>query len=157
MISCFGLSKSCDVKLKSLYWEDQWPGFRRMRPGYPVLSITWMVPLWKAKQCACQPLTMYHRYNFTVEQKLWEVIYTTGTYLTIMNSIFRIWKLFPHYRIFVNRSHRFWWIPLQNLQCLGLKSAQPITTKFCTRHDSIAVVTCAQFCCDGRIWYEQEH
>ena len=35
-----------------------------------------------------------------------------------------------------------------NLQCYGLKYTVQITTKFCTRHDSINVVTCAKFCCD---------
>ena len=36
----------------------------------------------------------------------------------------------------------------QNLQCSGLKCTPPITTKFCTRHDSVTVVTHAKFCCD---------
>ena len=36
----------------------------------------------------------------------------------------------------------------QNLQCSGLKFTPPITTKFCTSHDSVIVVTCAKFCCD---------
>ena len=36
----------------------------------------------------------------------------------------------------------------QNLQCSCLKCALPITTKFCTRHDSYTVVTCAKYCCD---------
>ena len=36
----------------------------------------------------------------------------------------------------------------QNLECSSLKCAQPITTKCCTRHDSVAVVTCATFRCD---------
>ena len=36
----------------------------------------------------------------------------------------------------------------QNLQCSGLKYILPITTKFCTRHDSYTVVTCARFRCD---------
>ena len=36
----------------------------------------------------------------------------------------------------------------QNSQCLGLKCAQPITTKFCTHHYSVTVVTCAKICCD---------
>ena len=35
----------------------------------------------------------------------------------------------------------------QNLQCSDLKYTLPITTKFCTRHDSYTVVTCAKFCC----------
>ena len=38
----------------------------------------------------------------------------------------------------------------QILQCSGLKCTLPITTKFCTRHDSVTVVTCAKFLCD---WY----
>ena len=33
----------------------------------------------------------------------------------------------------------------QNLECSSLKHAQPLTTKFCTRHDSYTVVTCAEF------------
>ena len=36
----------------------------------------------------------------------------------------------------------------QNLQYSGLKCSLPITTKFCTRHDSVTVVTCAKFSCD---------
>ena len=33
----------------------------------------------------------------------------------------------------------------QNLASSSLKHAKPITTKFCTRHDSLTVVTCAKF------------
>ena len=33
-------------------------------------------------------------------------------------------------------------------QCSGFKCALPITTKFCTCHDSVTVVTCAKFRCD---------
>ena len=34
----------------------------------------------------------------------------------------------------------------QNLECFSLKNfSQPITTKFCTRHDSHTVVPCAKF------------
>ena len=36
----------------------------------------------------------------------------------------------------------------QNLQCSSLKCILPTTTKFCTRHDSVTVVTCAKFRCD---------
>ena len=36
----------------------------------------------------------------------------------------------------------------QNLECSSLKCVLPITTKFCTRHDSVTVVTCAKFHCD---------
>ena len=36
----------------------------------------------------------------------------------------------------------------QNLQCSGFKYSQPITMKFCTRHDSFTVVTCAKYRCD---------
>ena len=36
----------------------------------------------------------------------------------------------------------------QNLQCCSSKCHLPITTKFCTRHDSVTVVTCAKFHCD---------
>ena len=36
----------------------------------------------------------------------------------------------------------------QNLECYTLLCALPITTKFCTRHDSATVVTCAKFHCD---------
>ena len=36
----------------------------------------------------------------------------------------------------------------QNLECSSLKYVLPITTKFCTRHDSVTVVTCAKFHCD---------
>ena len=36
----------------------------------------------------------------------------------------------------------------QNLQCSGLKYTLPITTKFCTRHDSVTIVTGAKFRCD---------
>ena len=32
----------------------------------------------------------------------------------------------------------------KNLECSSLKHAQPITTTFCTRHDSYTVVTCAK-------------
>ena len=33
----------------------------------------------------------------------------------------------------------------QNLECFSLKYDQPITAKFCTRHDSYTVVTCVKF------------
>ena len=36
----------------------------------------------------------------------------------------------------------------KNLEYSGLKYAQPITMKNCTRHDSVTVVTCATFRCD---------
>ena len=36
----------------------------------------------------------------------------------------------------------------QKLSCSGSKCTLPITTKFCTRHDSVTVVTCAKFRCD---------
>ena len=36
----------------------------------------------------------------------------------------------------------------QNWERSSLKYDQPITTKFCTRHDSYTVVTCAKFLCD---------
>ena len=36
----------------------------------------------------------------------------------------------------------------QNSQFCGLKRAEPITTQFCTWHDSLTVVTCAKFRCD---------
>ena len=36
----------------------------------------------------------------------------------------------------------------QNRLCSGLKCTLPITTKFCTCHDSVTVVACAKFCCD---------
>ena len=36
----------------------------------------------------------------------------------------------------------------KNLECANWKYAQPIARKFCTRHDSYTVVTCAKFCCD---------
>ena len=35
-----------------------------------------------------------------------------------------------------------------NLECCSSRRAQLITTKFCTRHDSVTVVTYAKFCCD---------
>ena len=42
----------------------------------------------------------------------------------------------------------------QNLKCPGLKYTLPITTKFCTRHDSVTVVTCAKFRCDWLSLFE---
>ena len=36
----------------------------------------------------------------------------------------------------------------QSLPFSALRYTRPITTKFCTRHDSVTVVTCAQFLCD---------
>ena len=36
----------------------------------------------------------------------------------------------------------------QNEESSSLKHAQPITTKFCTRHDSYTVVKCSKFCRD---------
>ena len=36
----------------------------------------------------------------------------------------------------------------QNLPCSGLKYTLPITTKFCTLHDIVTVLTCAKFRCD---------
>ena len=38
----------------------------------------------------------------------------------------------------------------QNLECSNLWYVQPITKKFCTRHDSYTVVTCAKFRCDRK-------
>ena len=42
----------------------------------------------------------------------------------------------------------------QNLQCSGLKHTPPITTKCCTRHDSVTVVTYTKCRCDrlNMIW-----
>ena len=46
----------------------------------------------------------------------------------------------------------------QILECSVLEYAQPITTKFCTRHDSYTVVTCAKnLVVIGWICDEQEH
>ena len=42
----------------------------------------------------------------------------------------------------------------QNLLCSSLKCALLITTKFCTRHDSYTVVTCAQLRCDRLSTFE---
>ena len=36
----------------------------------------------------------------------------------------------------------------QNLECCSLKYVNPITTQFCTPHDSVTIVMCAKFCCD---------
>ena len=36
----------------------------------------------------------------------------------------------------------------QNMQGSGLKCTPPVTTKFCTRHDFVTVVTCGKFGCD---------
>ena len=36
----------------------------------------------------------------------------------------------------------------QNFMCFGFKLSLAITTKFCTRHDSVTVVMCAKFRCD---------
>ena len=36
----------------------------------------------------------------------------------------------------------------QNLQCSDLKGTLSTKTKFCTRHDSATVLTCAKFHCD---------
>ena len=43
----------------------------------------------------------------------------------------------------------FWLNPKfdQNMKCSDSKCARLITTKFCTRHDSVTVVTCAKFPC----------
>ena len=50
----------------------------------------------------------------------------------------------------------------QNLPCSGFKCTRPITTTFCTRHDSVTVVTCAKFRCDpiaviGWACFQLEH
>ena len=45
----------------------------------------------------------------------------------------------------------------QNLQCSGLKYTLPITTTFCTRHDSYTVVTCAKFRCGWLKHLKLEH
>ena len=42
----------------------------------------------------------------------------------------------------------------QKLQCSSLKCTLPTTTKFCTRHDSVTVVTCAKFRCDRLSMFE---
>ena len=39
----------------------------------------------------------------------------------------------------------------------GLKCTLPITTEFCTRHDSVTVVTCANFVMIGWIRYDQDN
>ena len=36
----------------------------------------------------------------------------------------------------------------QNVPCSGLKCTLPISTKFCTYHDSVTAVMCAKFLCD---------
>ena len=78
------------------------------------------------------------------------------------------WELFftlnPAYmtsiRLFIGCQHRNVLAPVpltifrsnlkfdQNLECSSLKCVLPITTKFCTLHDSVTVVTCAKFHCD---------
>ena len=40
----------------------------------------------------------------------------------------------------------------ENSECSGFEYTRPITTIFCTRHDSDTVVTCAKYRCD-RIFY----
>ena len=42
----------------------------------------------------------------------------------------------------------------ENSECSGFEYTRPITTIFCTRHDSDTVVTCAKYRCDRpRIFY----
>ena len=36
----------------------------------------------------------------------------------------------------------------ENSKHFSVKYTRPITTIFCTRHDSVTVVTCAKYCCD---------
>ena len=36
----------------------------------------------------------------------------------------------------------------ENSECSSFKYIRPITTIFCTRHDSVTVVTCAKYRCD---------
>ena len=42
----------------------------------------------------------------------------------------------------------------KNLECSRLKFEQPITPKFCTRHESYTVVTCAKFLCDWKSTFQ---
>ena len=44
----------------------------------------------------------------------------------------------------------------QNLPCSGLKCTLPITTKFCTHHDNVTVVTCANFAAIGYVYSKLE-
>ena len=41
-----------------------------------------------------------------------------------------------------------------NLKCSSLKFAQPITKKFCKRHEHYTVVTCANFVVIGRVHFK---
>ena len=45
----------------------------------------------------------------------------------------------------------------QNLQCSGLKCAQLIPMKFCTHHDSVIAMMCANFIAISQICHGQEH
>ena len=45
-------------------------------------------------------------------------------------------------------THIWFEIRKKKLQCSGLKYFPPIPTNFCTRNDSVTVVTCAKFRCD---------
>ena len=42
----------------------------------------------------------------------------------------------------------------ENSKHPGVKYTRPITTIFCTRHDSVTVVTCAKYCCDRSSIFE---
>ena len=84
-------------------------------------------------------------------------------------SFSQFWTVFPSFGweklaktglsqfIPLNGKNRFWtgknqpWVPKfdQNLQCYSLKCTLLITTKFCTCHNCVTVVTCAKCCCDG--------
>ena len=63
-------------------------------------------------------------------------------------------------RTYTLQKHRTYLVPIPltkfpsnlklnpNLQCSKLKHTLPITTKLCTHHDSVTVVTCAKYHCD---------
>ena len=45
----------------------------------------------------------------------------------------------------------------KNLECSSLKYVQLITTKFCTCHNRVTVMTCTKFHVIGRVYFKPEH
>ena len=80
----------------------------------------------------------------------------------IMCRLYEYWQQMPHHYIDIRTLHLYSWhqapVPLsilrsnskfdENSKHSSVKYTRPITTIFCTRHDSVTVVTCAKYRCD---------
>ena len=78
---------------------------------------------------------------------MWSSIFGSGS-LIESNQLLDIKAVYDHIKMHHTSCWLCWDEFDQNLQYSSLKCTLPTTTKFCTRHDSVTVVTCAKFRCD---------